>query len=776
MTRAHTRPRLALGLTLSVLLSAGCARPVPAPAPVPAPPSRPAAPAGYEGRRDSLDSVDASVLRGRRIVLDPGHGGFFPGTRGVGGLTEKEVNLAVALALRDLLVAAGAEVRLTRDRDLDFLVPADSSLRRDLAERARIGTEAAPDLFVSIHHNADPGGAHDVNETQVYYPIGEDGPGFDIAQDVQRSLARNLGIQPCRMIPGNFFVIRTSEAPALLTEGSYLTYPPTEARLRDPAGPRLEAEAIYLGIARAFMRRAPRIEAFAARDAAGRADTLFTALPRLEAHVVGAFDDVRLRVDGEPAPLIVQGDRVRWSPASPLAAGVHDARLSARLATEGAARTRRVRFTLVKPPASLALAVNGQPLAPARTTFAVVVRVLDADGLPLPDSLRVRVSSLPRGAFVPAETTVVARDGVALAYLRRAGNVSARLATRATLTARLLPAAKVPTASLALTTLAAATAVRTGFVVRDPEGVPLALADAQRPAWLDRNGFATLPAEAPAGSPLVRGFRFAGVDTTWPPRMTAIAGGALHGRRIMLDPEGGGEDAAGLGPQGTRAASLNLEVARALAGMLRAAGAEVALTRDGEGAVSELERVQSSEGFAASHYLRIGHATSTPVAGHYFSSGGGRRWGQMLSATLDSLGLDTLVVGESAKYPLAQVSAVALYASLARVDRDEVALLAPGRLRAEAYALFLALARLLAPASEAWPLDRLTVRDTAGAPVAGVPVRLGDGLVLASDAQGVVRFARTEPGDLEVAVEDASAPARIVLLDSQRGGEVRLPR
>ena len=63
-----------------------------------------------------------------------------------------------------------------------------------------------------------------------------------------------------------------------------------------------------------------------------------------------------------------------------------------------------------------------------------------------------------------------------------------------------------------------------------------------------------------------------------------------------------------------------------------------------------------------------------------------------------------------------------------------------------------------------------------GRPVAGVPVRLGGGLVLSSDAQGRVRFARTEPGDLELAIEDATAPTRSVLLDSMRGGEVRLPR
>ena len=227
---------------------AGCGPPARGPTVVT--PPRPAPKAGYDGRRDSLDTVDPRVLRGRKIVLDPGHGGWFPGTVGVHGLTEKEVNLAVALELRALLTAAGAEVLMTRETDRDFLVPTDSTLRSDLAERVKIANAWAPDLFVSIHHNADAAGAHDVNETQTYYQLGDEGPSYDVAQDIFRAITRNLGIEVSKMIPGNFFVVRNSEAPALLTEASFLTYPPTEAKLRTPAARRLEAEILYLGIRR----------------------------------------------------------------------------------------------------------------------------------------------------------------------------------------------------------------------------------------------------------------------------------------------------------------------------------------------------------------------------------------------------------------------------------------------------------------------------------------------------------------------------------------------
>src|SRR5205807_2429043 len=73
---------------------------------------------------------------------------------------------------------------------------------------------------------------------------------------------------------------------------------------------------------------------------------------------------------------------------------------------------------------------------------------------------------------------------------------------------------------------------------------------------------------------------------------TALFEGALHGRRIVLDPEGGGDETAGMGPSGTRAAFYNMDVARALEAYLVAAGAEVRLARTADVAASDVERVR----------------------------------------------------------------------------------------------------------------------------------------------------------------------------------------
>lgn len=781
--RAWMRRAAALPMLAALLLAGpGCARRPAAPPPAPRAPARPLP--GYDGLVDSLGAVDASGLAGRRVALDPGHGGTFRGALGVNGLTESEVNLGVALRLRDLLAARGAVVFLTREDDRDFLSPADSSLRADLAERTRRANAFGPDLFVSIHHNADAAGSHDINETQTYYKLGDDGPSLDVAQDLHRALVRNVGIRPHKVVPGNYFVLRGSDAPAVLTETSYITNPDVEARLRLPEKQRLEAEALFIGVARYFARRLPVIEEFVAFDpAAPGEDTLFVAGdPGFRARVRGGFGRAELTIDGRPAPLARIGDRLEWRPERPWPAGDYEARLAVRLSGVGAARERRLRFAVR--PATARLRAAFWPAAPAAGGGPAAVRVelASARGVPSLDSLRVRLRSIPRGALVPSDTTVIARDGVAWAYFRAPARGPRARALRLSTVGAGTGAPPAETLRVARARAAGGAALWTGSVRRMPEAAPLREAPgtgepSRGVPWLNRDGFAVMRRDS-AGRPVVPrlpGFRAWAGPPGGDPAFVALAGGALQGRRVTLDAEGGGEDPAGVGPSGSRAAHLNLETVRILAEFLQAAGARVHLTRSGDLALTEAQRVQGSETFRAERYLRIGHRVRR--LGHYFSSPGGRRWAAATSALFAALGLPAPPVAEDASYPLQQTSCPALYASPARVDSaaDEDALLGPGALRAEAYALFLALAREWAPEA-AWVTDSLEVRDAAGVPVPGALVTLGDALVLETDARGRVRFARTEPGPLEAVVDDPRVRARAVLLDSSRGAILTGPR
>ncbi len=85
------------------------------------------------------------------IVIDPGHGGKFPGAV-YGGYKEKDINLKVSLRLGTLLKETHPDIKVvfTRTKDVEL----DAELVKDLAARSKIANQANGDLFISIHANA----------------------------------------------------------------------------------------------------------------------------------------------------------------------------------------------------------------------------------------------------------------------------------------------------------------------------------------------------------------------------------------------------------------------------------------------------------------------------------------------------------------------------------------------------------------------------------------------------------------------------------------------
>ncbi len=81
----------------------------------------------------------------RVIAIDPGHGGVDPGTLSRSGTREKQITLALALAIDKRLQRSGRyRVVLTRDRDVFVRL-------RDRVAKARA---AGAELFISIHADA----------------------------------------------------------------------------------------------------------------------------------------------------------------------------------------------------------------------------------------------------------------------------------------------------------------------------------------------------------------------------------------------------------------------------------------------------------------------------------------------------------------------------------------------------------------------------------------------------------------------------------------------
>ena len=90
-----------------------------------------------------------------RVCIDPGHGGPDSGAV-ANGITEKTVNLKVALAVQKLLKAAGHEVAMTRTSDTAFAAGVRTG-SAGLTDRGRFSVKSGADLFVSIHHDCNAG-------------------------------------------------------------------------------------------------------------------------------------------------------------------------------------------------------------------------------------------------------------------------------------------------------------------------------------------------------------------------------------------------------------------------------------------------------------------------------------------------------------------------------------------------------------------------------------------------------------------------------------------
>jgi len=112
---------------------------------------------------EQLVVPEARNLGRKLVVIDPGHGGSEPGAVGVDGLREADLNLAVARAAADVLLADGVTVTLTRNSDI----------RLTLAARAAIAKASGARAFVSIHHNAAPDGPSSVPGTEVWYQVAD---------------------------------------------------------------------------------------------------------------------------------------------------------------------------------------------------------------------------------------------------------------------------------------------------------------------------------------------------------------------------------------------------------------------------------------------------------------------------------------------------------------------------------------------------------------------------------------------------------------------------
>ena len=83
------------------------------------------------------------------VLIDPGHGGSDGGAKSKNGTIEKEINLQIALKLREHLEDIGYTVYMTREDNESIA----ESKKADLRKRVEMKKETNCDVYISIHQN-----------------------------------------------------------------------------------------------------------------------------------------------------------------------------------------------------------------------------------------------------------------------------------------------------------------------------------------------------------------------------------------------------------------------------------------------------------------------------------------------------------------------------------------------------------------------------------------------------------------------------------------------
>ena len=231
-------------------------------------------------------SHKADRLQRYTIVIDAGHGGKDPGAIAVTGVREKDIVLAAAKELRDLLEKDPRfDVKLTRDSDV--FIP--------LEDRVTKARNWGADLFVSLH--ADAAGSPDVQGASVYtisargearidreaarndweMPLETTAPKDvnTILEDlIKRETKTNSGLFARMLIPelekagpalrnthrnAGFYVLLAPDVPAVLVEIGFLTNRADALRLQSRGGRAKAMQAVDRAIRTYFDRQEARL-------------------------------------------------------------------------------------------------------------------------------------------------------------------------------------------------------------------------------------------------------------------------------------------------------------------------------------------------------------------------------------------------------------------------------------------------------------------------------------------------------------------------------------
>ena len=147
------------------------------------------------------------------IVIDAGHGGADSGCMS-GDVLEKDINLSIALNVKEQLNERGYEVLMTREGDETI----------SLEERVTFANENGATIYISIHQNSSDEKADEVHGIETYYSTESEVDSKRLARLMQQQLTDNTDARDRSILSNeNLYVIRETNMPACLVETGFLS-------------------------------------------------------------------------------------------------------------------------------------------------------------------------------------------------------------------------------------------------------------------------------------------------------------------------------------------------------------------------------------------------------------------------------------------------------------------------------------------------------------------------------------------------------------------------
>lgn len=193
--------------------------------------------------------ASACVSTSPHILIDAGHGGADGGAEGADGTLEKDINLAIARPLGDLLRVMGYTVSYTRTEDTMVNAVGDTLRERKVSDmKNRLSLIEQADMTVSIHQNKFPQTQY--SGTQVFYGTGSEDSGV-LAAAIRASVIALLQPTNTRELKkgdGSVYLLKHATRPLVLVECGFLSNETEREKLKTREYQLQMAFAIAAGI------------------------------------------------------------------------------------------------------------------------------------------------------------------------------------------------------------------------------------------------------------------------------------------------------------------------------------------------------------------------------------------------------------------------------------------------------------------------------------------------------------------------------------------------